>query len=283
MTFQDLYPHPSLAEYVRLYHLRHFDFKDPLNLPSKPYPPRPEQCLIFIPRDLQTVEYVAQGQIVKRPRSVVVGQQTSRINLGIAQDFLTIIVVFQPGKLSRLTGIPSHRLTHSECDAGAVFSTAIARVNERLNSTDSYPEMIGIIERFLAEVISKRKQYTHPIDAIGNLIFNKPENVSVDWLADQACLSPRQFERKFVEAMGVGPKMFARISRLYKTYNMKFRNPSLDWLSIAVACGYHDYQHLAKDYKDFAGSLPNAFFKEDENAPERLFGLHEPGDHPDVV
>lgn len=283
MIFQDFYPHPSLREYVRLYHVRHFVFKDVSNLPFKPYPPRPEQCLIFIPRDLQTVEYVTEGKKVKRPRSVVVGQQTKRINLGIGQDFLTIIVVFNPGKLSRITGMPLNELTHSEVDAEAIFSKSIAHVNARLNSTDSYTEMIQIIDQFILELIRKEKQKAYPIDSIGNLIFNKPEHVSIDWLADQACLSPRQMERKFVDAMGVGPKLFTRISRFYKTYNMKFKNPSTDWLSIALACGYHDYQHLVRDYKDFAGTLPNALFQEDEKAPERSFGLQEPGDHPGVV
>lgn len=283
MIFQDFYPHPALKEYVRLYHLRHFVFKHTQNLPFKPYPPRPEQCLIFIPRDLQTVEYVTEGKKIKRSRSIIVGQQTKRINLGIGQDFLTIIVVFNPGKLSRITGIPFNELTHSEIDAEAVFSNSISHVNERLSSTDSYTEMIRIIDQFLLEQVPKRKQEAHRIDSIGDLIFNKPEHISIDWLADQACLSPRQLERKFGEVMGVGPKLFTRISRFYKTYNMKFKNPSADWLSIALACGYHDYQHLVKDYKDFAGTLPNALFEEDEKAPERSFGLQEPGDHPGIV
>jgi hypothetical protein len=136
MIFQDFYPHPSLREYVRLYHVRHFVFKDLSNLPVKPYPPRPEQCLLFTPRDLQTVEYVTEGKKVKRSRSVVVGQQTKRINLGVGQDFLTIIVVFYPGKLSRITGMPLNELTHSEVDAETIFSNSIAQVNARLSSTD---------------------------------------------------------------------------------------------------------------------------------------------------
>jgi AraC-like DNA-binding protein len=258
-------------------------FTDVINLPFKPYPPRPEQCLIFIPRDRQTVEYVTEDRKVKRTRSVIVGQQLKRINLGIGQDFLTIIVVFNPGKLKHLTGINAQELTHNEIDAHGVFSNSIEHVNERLSSTDSYQEMIRIIDHFLLECLRKKKANVFAIDSIANVIFNQPEHISIDWLASQACLSPRQLERKFIDTIGVGPKLFMRISRFYKTYNMKFKNQSADWLSIALACGYHDYQHLVRDYKDFASVLPNALFQEDANAPERLFGLQEPGDHPGVT
>ena len=48
----------------------------------------------------------------------------------------------------------------------------------------------------------------------------------------------------------------------------------MDWLSIALSCGYYDYQHLAKDYREFTGTTPVVFYQTDQKAPERLFGLH---------
>ncbi|ULQ54914.1 hypothetical protein KJS94_09715 [Flavihumibacter rivuli] len=39
-------------------------------------------------------------------------------------------------------------------------------------------------------------------------------------------------------------------------------------------CGYHDYQHLAKDYREFANGSPNDFFREESKAPERVLGLN---------
>ena len=59
--------------------------------------------------------------------------------------------------------------------------------------------------------------------------------------------------------MGVGPKTFSRLARLHQTYQMKHKFPDEDWLSIAVACGYHDYQHLSKDYIEFAQATPVAY------------------------
>jgi len=79
---------------------------------------------------------------------------------------------------------------------------------------------------------------------------------------------------KFEERTGVSPKMFDRITRFDRVYKLRNNRPDLDWLSIALNCGYYDYQHLAKDYRDFTGTTPVSFYQIDQKAPERLFGLH---------
>ncbi|MBL0199969.1 MAG: hypothetical protein IPP81_07265 [Chitinophagaceae bacterium] len=43
-------------------------------------------------------------------------------------------------------------------------------------------------------------------------------------------------------------------------------------MSIAVQCNYHDYQHLAKDYKQFTNQTPTDFHLLDNASPERKFG-----------
>jgi hypothetical protein len=74
LIFRDLQPRPELREFVRLYHLRHFMFGSSFELPSKPYPPRPEQTLMFYTRDQGSIDYI-DGGIVKRAQAVICGQQ----------------------------------------------------------------------------------------------------------------------------------------------------------------------------------------------------------------
>ncbi|MEO6812920.1 MAG: helix-turn-helix domain-containing protein, partial [Ginsengibacter sp.] len=101
------------------------------------------------------------------------------------------------------------------------------------------------------------------------------EHISIDWLAKETCLCSRQFERKFRERMGITASLLARIARFDKAFLMKNAQPGKDWLSIAVQCNYHDYQHLVRDYKEFTGLTPTSFFQVDKQAPERIFDLHE--------
>ena len=104
------------------------------------------------------------------------------------------------------------------------------------------------------------------------------ENVnqySLDWLAKEACLSAKQFERNFNDRIGINPKYFARIIRFDKVFRMKNAFPNKDWLSIALDCGYYDYQHLVRDYKEFTGMTPANFYMQDTQSPERKFGIVE--------
>ena len=99
--------------------------------------------------------------------------------------------------------------------------------------------------------------------------------MTLNQLSKEACLSVKQLERKFKERTGVNPKLYQRIIRFDKAFRLKNSHPEFDWLRIALDCGYHDYQHLVKEYKDFTGMSPIAFHEVENNAPERKFGLSE--------
>jgi hypothetical protein len=64
-----------------------------------------------------------------------------------------------------------------------------------------------------------------------------------------------------------------RIIRFNKAVNIKNAYPHRDWLDIAFECGYVDYQHLVKDYKDFTNNTPNVFHLIESKSPESRLGL----------
>lgn len=276
MIGQSFLPNPALREYVKSYQLWHFVFPDDTKLPYKPYAPRPENTIAFFPRGFELIEYVSSGKLIKLPASVLLGQYDERRNRHIgAPDTLIFLVNFQPGVLHRLTGIPFYELTNNIADAEAVFPKEIRKVNERLSSVNQYEEMVQIVETFLLGLVRSIKRQSFPIDTVAELLVKHPENSSVIRLARESFLSTRQFERRFKERIGVSPKLFARIARMNKAFRIKYNHPEEDWLRIALCCGYHDYQHLVRDFKYLADASPNAYLSEDDHAPERYFGLKD--------
>lgn len=273
-------PSPALREYVRLLQLVHYVFPDTAVVPTKPYWPRPEQCLSFYARHTETVEYVDSGQQVYKPRSALIGQPSIVTNRHVGREFLLLQVVFQPGALFRLLGLSAHELTNTFVDAEAVFSPAIRLVNERLSSTDQYAEMTSIVETFIHDLIKKRSAAQsrfslRPIDKVSQFMLQNPRPVSLDWLASQACLSTRQFYQNFIERMGISPKRYNRIIRFDNAMKISNAQPSKDWLSIALELGYYDYQHMVRDFNEFTRLTPSEFAQQDSHAPERVFGLKE--------
>ncbi len=273
-------PSPALQEYVRLYQIIGFSFGPELVIPVKPYWPRPENCLTFYPRGGDTVYHpTGDGRDIPA-RSSIMGQHSYLINRQVGYDFVLFQIVLQPGALFRLTGIPVHKLTNQFVDAEAVFSSEIRLVNERLSSTDNHLEMVGIVEDFLHYQLRQRRMMQSrycslPIDKVSQFLLQNPTRFSLDWLANQACLSTKQFYNLFMQRVGISPKLYARIARFDQSVKLKNAQPHKDWLTIALELGYYDYQHLVRDYREFTRLTPTEFSQRESHAPERTFGNAE--------
>lgn len=275
MILQDFFPDPGLREYVRKHQIIRFKFGPGEIIPFKVYSPRPETCLVFYLRDLQTVSYPPDENHLTHPRCTLIGQHTVVTNRYTGKDFFALQIVLQPSSLFRLTGLPAYELTNRFMDAEAIWGKKIREVYEQMCNFEDIEPVIKVAERFLENAIVQFRQHLHPIDKVGSLILNQNRPLSIDKLAELACLSSRQFHRKFSERVGIGPKVFDKVVRFQKAFFMKNAHPDLDWLSIALECGYYDYQHLSKDYKFFTNMTPSAFYEVDTKAPERNFGMVE--------
>lgn len=274
-------PHPALREYVRLFQIVGCTFPSSIpQLPVKAYWPRAENCIAFFPKDTEKVEYGFDGKLLKSHSTRLYGQHSIANNRHVGRDFMVFQVQLQPGALARLVGMPLSELTNSFIDAEGVFSTEIRAVNERLSYTKHYTEMIPLVEDFFFYLIRKQSSSRYKnnllaIDQVATTLIARRGNVSLDWLANQACLSQRQFYRQFVERHGISPKLYARIARFENAMKLKNATPQQDWLSIALELGYYDYQHLVRDFKEFTTLSPNEFLLADSQSPERKFGAIE--------
>lgn len=243
--------------------------------PVKFHTPRPEHSITFYVRDVQKFSQIHSAKVVTYPPCVINGIYTVPINRYGGHDFWAIKVVFQPTTLFRLKALPVKELTNTFVNAEEVLGNEIAIICENLSGKDKLSDMIVTLERFLLKLVAQRCRSTQPIDKASSYILNQEKPTCLHWLADQSCLSVRQFIRSFEERIGLSPKMFQRIVRFDKAFRMKNNDPGLDWLDIALACGYYDYQHLAKDFKEFTGFTPPAFYDVERKSPERSFGFHE--------
>ncbi|MBD2705366.1 AraC family transcriptional regulator [Spirosoma sp. BT702] len=274
MIFNEILPSPALKPFVQNYLLVHLDYVPP-DFQTKPYPTRIEQALVFFARGYIESHDPQSGIVSKITSNAFFGQQVSRLNFRTFSDpdFLMLMVIFRPGAMYRLLGFSSNELTNEFCNAELMLNAEIQSVNDQIANARTYKEVIERAEAYLLRRLRTVKIDAHPIDRIGELLFQNPTPFSLDWLADQSNLSSRQFERKFVERMGVGPKLYSRISRFHQVFMRKEMHPDLDWLTIAVQYGYSDYNHLAKDFRQFANVTPNVMISEYAHRPEIVITL----------
>jgi AraC-like DNA-binding protein len=273
MIYQYFKPSPIVQELVDHYLLLHFDFKGSTVSPTKLYYPHAEQCLTFNPKGSLTSINLQTGDKLHRSYSYLNQQQTSSYQLHFDDDYLMLKVVFQPGALFRLLGIPLSAFENQYIDAESVIPGEVRMVNEQLANANNYTGMIQIVEQYLADKSKTIRLDKHPVDKINEFINTRTDNFSLDWVAGQACLSTRQLERKFMERIGVSPQTYYRVIRFNKAFKIKEHQPGLSWFTIAITCGYTDLQHLIKDFRQFAGTTPTALLQEEANGFQYQFKL----------
>lgn len=274
MYFKTIPVSPHLSHIVKEYLFLHFEFDANLFVPIKPFPVRPQHSLIFYLRGGVNSFDPETGKYKTFPKISINGSQTKRFDFHLNHSQIMFSIDFQPNGLSKFLKMPlNHEFLDERIDAEALLNPQIGQIFEQLQNTKNLESMIEIIETYLWQKIYNQSFDYQPIDDIGLLISQNPSAFSMEYLANRACLSFSQFERRFKNEIGVSPKFFARINRFHQANLIKEQNLQIDWLSIALKTGYNDYQHMVKDFKQFAGTTPNSLLQAQANAPEKILGL----------
>ena len=202
----------------------------------------------------------------------VFSHQTDKKRFRVSSEFCMFTIFLHPGILHRMIRMPMRDLDQSYHDAEFFFGTEVRKITEQLAEAPDYLSMVPIVENFLGAKF-KKLQRNNTVDDIANLLQADPVEFSLDNIAQQACLSSKQFYRKFVERIGLSPKFYSRIARFNHAYQYKVSHPDVYWSSIAQSFGYTDYHHLEKEFKEFTGLTPNDWITENHGAPEKILRL----------
>ena len=83
--------------------------------------------------------------------------------------------------------------------------------------------------------------------------------ISILELASEVNMSKRNFERKFLENVGLTPVFFNRIVRFQKAIKLINQQNKLSFTELAYMSGYYDQSHFIRDFKQFYGQPPKEF------------------------
>lgn len=242
-------------------------------VPVKALAANTEQCLVFYLRGQVTAINPASGMKTIYAPIALNGIQSDRFDFYSGSPFRLLSIQFQPGVLTKFLRVPLPEFTNVRIDAESVLGTEIRQVQEQLVNAPTYAAILQQVEAYLWRRLQRLHIVFEPFDRALRTLDTTPHGYSLDQLAQAACLSVSQLERRFVQQLGVNPKLYARISRFSRAHALKQAQPELDWLHVALACGYYDYQHLVKDFRQFAHDTPPALLLAQAQAPDRLARL----------
>ncbi len=200
--------------------------------------------------------YHEERSLKKSPEVTLVGPQTHRrVDLLLRGALEHFVIMFQPDGLSRLFSVPMGELTDEDFDGHAVLGTPISEVYQRLGDCKTFEERVSFVDAFLLRRALTSSSHD-AISAAANRILLRGGRVAFTDLADRAGLSTRQFQRRFIQQVGMRPKLLARIARFEAALDGKARFAAKSWTDVAHQFGYHDQMHMVHDFGEFTGETP---------------------------
>jgi AraC-like DNA-binding protein len=255
-------PAPPLQEYVRYYAQRDVRLHDAVV--THPAPARAAPLLEFNFGDPLKVVNLEPFREFVSPRAVLVGMKTHcRVHLQIQGTLESFVILFQPTGVHSLFALPMHELTDQNFEAHSVLGPQVSRLEQRLGECSTFEQRVQVADDFFLYRALKVSGFDGIRAAAARILFCGGDS-RISAAAGNAGLSIRQFERSFLQRVGMRPKLFARIARFEAALHSKARSAQKSWTDVAHEFGYHDQMHLVHDFEEFTGGTPTSVLKQFE-------------------
>lgn len=177
-----------------------------------------------------------------------------------AGEVETIAVVFHPHAIRTLFDIPVSEFYNQEIDGYSLGHKNLSSLADEVLNCCSPEEAIHRIETWLLSNLSESGIYNFKrIGASLREVLLNPI-VSVEEMAQHACMSRKQFERVFFNTIGMKPKEYSTIVRFQRSLHL-MQNGSRDFSDIAYSCGYSDQSHFIRECRRYSGLTPTMLLK----------------------
>lgn len=166
-------------------------------------------------------------------------------------------VRFRPAGLARFVAEP---LLHTQDTLVelAAFAPAFTRllVGQGVSDAPTFAAWCETVSRVLLGQLSRVPEPAPRLWLAVQQLQATAGQLSVGQAASLACLSERQFERRFASLVGVSPKELAGLLRFRAACEHLRAVPTAPLAAVALATGYYDAAHLARAFRRYAGQTP---------------------------
>lgn len=196
----------------------------------------------------------------EQARFSISGQVNFPARIQSSSDVETIVVVFYPHSIGTMFNIPVSAFYNQEIDGYSLGDKGLNIVaNDVLNADDS-DDAVKMIEKWLLSRLEETAIFNFKrVGASLRQLFHN-NSISVESMAQYACLSRKQFERVFFNAVGMKPKEYSNVARFQKSLWL-MQNGNRDFADIAYSCGYADQSHFIRECRKYSGTTPAELLK----------------------
>ncbi|MDH5366715.1 MAG: AraC family transcriptional regulator [Cyclobacteriaceae bacterium] len=226
-------------------------------------PPTSYNALVFNLGDL-CYGYQHNNKTLPIPQNFVCGQFTNNYHLVIKGEIEMVGIIFKPTAMYNLFKLRMSNLVNNRMPLEHVLGGQALKIYNSLKKEPEPALKINILKKLIETWSEKAKVNLTIIDDTIEYIDERIKNITVQEVVDHFHLSKRYFEIKFLEKVGVSPKMYIRLKRISTLcYQALYQNES-DWQEIVNDFGFYDQAHFIKEFNKFNFTSP-AKYKKDHN------------------
>lgn len=162
-----------------------------------------------------------------------------------------------------LLGLPAAELAGDVVDLADLLPE-VGTLLDRLHAAPSWTARCALLDDELCRLAGSRSAPGPPaeIGRAWDLLLRTGGSVRVADLAADVGWSARHLGERMRRETGLATKTAARVIRFERVCTL-LRSPARPGLSdVAALCGYADQQHLARDFRDLAGTTAGAWLAE---------------------
>ncbi|MBN8854500.1 MAG: AraC family transcriptional regulator [Sphingobacteriales bacterium] len=185
------------------------------------------------------------------------GQTVAPIDMHSAGRSGMIVVCFHPYALHSLFKFSAKELTDDCLDISLLSAVRGRQLRDRLWNTGTAHEQVSMLFNYLEQVVEKNKAMADlGMAHATSRLFQSNGKMPLPALQRMLNLSPRTFERRFEQYIGISPKLFSRIAQ-FQAALKHLQSGKFDKLSdIAYTYGYADQSHFIRNFSRFTGLSP---------------------------
>jgi AraC-like DNA-binding protein len=188
---------------------------------------------------------------------IVAGPDTRCVPLPPRPGARFVGIRFRTGFAPAVLGVSASALCDTQASLADVIGSRAARVGDDLDRAPTPRAagdvLAGAVRRWLPDARSPDPLVEAAVAIIRSTESARP----VGALARQLGVSERQLHRRFLAAVGYGPKLLHRIQRFRRFLRLGAAGAANgDIARLALDAGYADHAHLAHDCHQLAGLPP---------------------------
>lgn len=186
----------------------------------------------------------------------VVGTMTTFHDAHVTAQSHILGIRFKPGGMAAFLGLPMQLLTDQHLPGTDLSLPLLKSLQEAIEKQHTLPDILSAISACLLQALPA--QHTRMQAAI-EVIQSTHGIISPTALAAHVNMSPRNFERTFLQHVGTSAKTFSRIVRCLSAKTAMQTQPVHNLLALAINYGYHDHAHFTKEFSHITGQRPSEY------------------------